>query len=91
MAWHLGYPLSQTLFTSVYLDALMQPRPTSLVEANFERNPGSSKEKSPFLFVLRAYCVALLKGCHFVNELVKDELYYEVGIFPSSMSMCQLY
>lgn len=59
----------------------MQPMPTSLDEAVFGRDSRDTqdwREKSPFLFVLRAYCVALLKGCHFVNELVKDELYYEV-------------
>ncbi|KAK9426336.1 putative Amino-acid N-acetyltransferase subunit Mak10 [Seiridium unicorne] len=89
MAWHLGYPLSQTLFTSVYLEAIMQPTPTSLAEADFERNPkektpGSSEGKSPFLFVLRAYCVALLKNCYFVNELVKDELYYEEEDFVTN-------
>jgi N-alpha-acetyltransferase 35, NatC auxiliary subunit len=78
MAWHLGYPLSQTLFTSVYLEALMKPMPTTLAEATFTRDREIPANQSPFLFVLRAYCVALLKGCHFVNELVKDELYYEV-------------
>jgi hypothetical protein len=59
----------------------MRPAPANLAEANFVRNQedlAKLGKKSPFLFVLRAYCVALLKGCYFVNELVKDELYYEV-------------
>lgn len=56
----------------------MRPTPTSLIDASFDRRSDAPKEKSPFLFVLRAYCVGLLKGCYFVNELVKDELYYEV-------------
>ncbi|KAH8203255.1 hypothetical protein TruAng_002553 [Truncatella angustata] len=84
MAWHLGYPLSQTLFTSVYLDALMQSTPTTLEGVNFDRGLEVPKEKSPFLFVLRAYCVGLLKGCYFVNELVKEELYYEEEDFVTN-------
>ena len=78
MAWHLGYPLSQTLFTSVHLETLMQPTPVCLDEANFDRDSDEWRRQSPFLFVLRAYGIALLKGCYYVNELVKDELYYEV-------------
>lgn len=85
MAWHLGYPLSQTLFTSVYLEALMNPAPSELAEAVFTRDREMQGSQSPYLFVLRAYCVALLKGCHFVNELVKDELYYEVRCVRSGV------
>lgn len=80
MAWHLGYPLSQTLFTSVYIESLMKPQPASIDEADFVRDAQSrEKEKQPkLLFVLRAYCLGLIKACYYVNELVKDELYYEV-------------
>ncbi|KAI1869043.1 uncharacterized protein JN550_006030 [Neoarthrinium moseri] len=84
MAWHLGYPLSQTLFTSVYLEALMKPHPTNLEDALFTSDRDVSGNKSPFLFVLRAYCVSLLKGCYFVNELVKEELYYEEEDFVTN-------
>ncbi|KAI0162624.1 Mak10 subunit, NatC N-terminal acetyltransferase-domain-containing protein [Pestalotiopsis sp. NC0098] len=84
MAWHLGYPLSQTLFTSVHLETLMQPIPMCLDDANFDRESEEWKTKSPFLFVLRAYGIALLKGCYYVNELVKDELYYEEEDFVTN-------
>ncbi|XDG02792.1 hypothetical protein ABKA04_002407 [Annulohypoxylon sp. FPYF3050] len=84
MAWHLGYPLSQTLFTSVYIESLMKPRPTNIDEAEFIRDSQSREKQPKFLFVLRAYCVGLLKACCFVNELVKEELYYEEEDFVTN-------
>ncbi|KAI0137453.1 Mak10 subunit, NatC N-terminal acetyltransferase-domain-containing protein [Xylariales sp. AK1849] len=84
MAWHLGYPLSQTLFTCVYLEALMKPAPTTIAEASFSRDRDDLDNKSPFLFVLRAYCVGLVKGCHYVNELIREELYYEEEDFVTN-------
>ncbi|KAI1472102.1 Mak10-domain-containing protein [Daldinia caldariorum] len=77
MAWHLGYPLSQTLFTSVYIESLMNPHPASIDEAEFIRDPRAREKQPKLLFVLRAYCLGLIKACCYVNELVKDELYYE--------------
>lgn len=62
----------------------MQPIPMCLDDANFDRESEEWKTKSPFLFVLRAYGIALLKGCYYVNELVKDELYYEVRCFRTA-------
>lgn len=84
MAWHIGYPLSQTLLTSVYVDALMKPQPANLTEVDFTRDPEVQKNQPTLLFVLRAYCIGLLKGCFFVNELVKDELYYEEEDFVTN-------
>ncbi|OJD12407.1 hypothetical protein AJ78_06998 [Emergomyces pasteurianus Ep9510] len=37
VAWHSGHPLSQTLFTSIYLDRMLWPVPKSLEEARFNR------------------------------------------------------
>ncbi|CAN9297862.1 unnamed protein product [Alternaria alternata] len=37
MAWHTGYPLSQTLFTSVYIDKLLWPQTKILSQAQFFR------------------------------------------------------
>ncbi|KAH7058945.1 Mak10 subunit, NatC N-terminal acetyltransferase-domain-containing protein [Macrophomina phaseolina] len=39
MAWHQGYPLSQTLFVSVHIDRLLWPEPRTLDEAYFHRPP----------------------------------------------------
>ncbi|KAI0884498.1 Mak10-domain-containing protein [Annulohypoxylon maeteangense] len=84
MAWHQGYPLSQTLFTSVYIESLMKPRPTNIDEADFIRDSQSRERQPKFLFILRAYCLGLLKACCFVNELVKEELYYEEEDFVTN-------
>lgn len=81
MSWHLGYPLSQTLFTSVYVEALMMPDPRSIDEAAFVRNSsGNGAEKDPMLATLRAYCLGMLKACGFVNERISSEHYYEVSL-----------
>ena len=46
MAWHIGYPLSQTLLTSVYIEALLNPTPTNITEVNFVRDP-KLRDKQP--------------------------------------------
>ena len=79
MSWHLGYPLSQTLFTSVYIEALLMPKAPSLDEAQFVRQKDATTEQQPMLEVLRAYCLGLLKACGHVNERIRSEHYYEVG------------
>ncbi|KAH6868851.1 Mak10 subunit, NatC N-terminal acetyltransferase-domain-containing protein [Alternaria rosae] len=78
MAWHTGYPLSQTLFTSLYIDKLLWPETKILEHAQFyrgeilhERRPG------PLLEVLRAYCLALIKGCDFVIAKITGRDYFE--------------
>ena len=81
MAWHLGYPLSQTLLTSVYIEALLNPTPTNITEANFVRDPKLQDKQPRFMFILRAYCAGLVKACHLVNEMVKEELCYEVSFY----------
>lgn len=78
MAWHLGYPLSQTLFTSVYLEGLMMPAPETISDAYFTRNSDDLSHNDPMLLILRAYCLGLLKACWYVNERIKFEHYYEV-------------
>ncbi|KAI2616365.1 Mak10-domain-containing protein [Hypomontagnella submonticulosa] len=84
MAWHLGYPLSQTLFTSVYVEALLKPRPANIDDAEFIRDARAREKQPKLLFVLRAYCLGLIKACCFVNELVKDELFYEEEDFVTN-------
>lgn len=78
MAWHLGYPLSQTLLTNVYIEAILHPEPTSVQQAHFIRDPESEAAKDPMFTVLRAYCLGLLKACWYINERIKFEHYYEV-------------
>lgn len=84
MAWHMGHPLSQTLFTSIYLDKLLWPVPKSFDEYTFHRNTqGQSKpeQEQPLVHVvLRAYCLGLVKACDLVHRRITQEYYYEVGI-----------
>ncbi|KAL5083399.1 hypothetical protein Trisim1_001503 [Trichoderma cf. simile WF8] len=84
MSWHLGYPLSQTLFTSFYVEALSTPDPRSIQEATFIRNGGHDPNEQPMLQVLRAYCLGMLKSCGYVNERIKSEHYYEEEDFVTN-------
>ncbi|KAH8906567.1 Mak10-domain-containing protein [Coniochaeta sp. PMI_546] len=89
MAWHLGYPLSQTLFTNVYIEALLMPFPQTIRDAHFIRNGEGAVDydgmnKNPVASILRAYCLGLLKSCHFVNERIKSEHYYEEEDFVTN-------
>ena len=78
MAWHTGYPLSQTLFTSVYIDKLLWPETKAFEQVQFYRgNIADDKKPGPLLRVLRAYCLALIKGCDFVIAKVTGRDYYE--------------
>ncbi|KAG6157516.1 hypothetical protein E4U37_007270 [Claviceps purpurea] len=79
MSWHLGYPLSQTIFTSVYVEALLMPEPASTSEAHFVRNQNTdaADQEQPMIQVLRAYIIGLLKACGYVNQRIKTEHFYE--------------
>lgn len=88
MAWHMGYPLSQTIFTSLYIDKLLESTPLSLDHTYFDRGEGSSDDESMPTRVLRAYCLGLIKTCWFVNSRVKAEHYYEVH-HPKSTRTCR--
>lgn len=86
----MGHPLSQTLFTSIYLDRLLWPVARSLEKARFIRedhNKAAPKEGDDgnglVSVVLRAYCVALVKACDLVHARVSAEYYYEVCRFFS--------
>ncbi|KAG6005333.1 hypothetical protein E4U21_000248 [Claviceps maximensis] len=78
MSWHVGYPLSQTIFTSVYVEALLMIEPASTKQAHFVRNQDTEVvNDQPMLEVLRAYILGMLKACGYVNERIKAEHFYE--------------
>ncbi|KAH9883027.1 hypothetical protein J1614_000394 [Plenodomus biglobosus] len=78
MAWHTGYPLSQTLFTSVYIDKLLWPEVKALQQAQFYRGHVADENRpGPLLEVLRAYCLAMIKGCDFVIAKITSRDYFE--------------
>lgn len=79
MTWHMGHPLSQSLFTSAYLDRLLWPDPKTLEQARFERDKTPGQGNELLHLVLRAYCLGLLKTCDFVRRTIMSEHYYEVS------------
>ncbi|KAF2097503.1 Mak10-domain-containing protein [Rhizodiscina lignyota] len=83
MAWHQGYPLSQTLFTSHYIDRLLWPEPKSLEDAQFDRQSTSNLAGKPMLRILRAYCIGLIKCCDLVIELILRSHYFEEEDFST--------
>ncbi|KAG4435336.1 hypothetical protein IFR05_009190 [Cadophora sp. M221] len=76
MAWHMGHPLAQTIFTSLYLDRILSPCPLNVSQTFFDRNESCTGEPMT-LQILRAYCLGLLKTCCYVNDRVKSEHTYE--------------
>lgn len=77
MAWHMGHPLAQTIFTSLYIDRILSPCPLSINATFFDRGESGGNEPIT-LQILRAYCLGLLKTCYYVNNRVKSEHTYEV-------------
>ena len=78
MAWHTGYPLSQTLFTSVYIERLLWPEPKTVEEAQFYRGEvEDDKRPGVLLEVLRAYCLSLIKCCDFAIGKITGRDYFE--------------
>lgn len=77
-AWHMGSPLSQTLFTSLYLHRLLDRAQNSLEDIRFE-GPGDGQEPggSMICLVLRAYCVGLIKCCDLVHRMIGMQSCYE--------------
>ncbi|KAL4924488.1 N-alpha-acetyltransferase 35, NatC auxiliary subunit [Aspergillus undulatus] len=86
-AWHMGHPLSQTLFTSIYLNKLLWPIPDDIEDAHFGRGGLAKNQKLPDLvhIVLRAYCLGLIKCCNLVHTRVIVEFYYEEEDFSTQL------
>ncbi|KAL8639196.1 MAG: hypothetical protein Q9228_003743 [Teloschistes exilis] len=84
MAWHMGYPLSQSLFTSYHIDRILWPNPKTLDEASFDRQREAGLESKLLHVVYRAYCVAVIKCCDYVHRRIGAEHYYELVAAPQS-------
>ena len=77
VAWYMGYPLSQTLFTSIYINLLLWPEPQALEKAQFT---ASANTISPLVQkVLRSYCLATVKSGDFFRGMVISQHYFEVS------------
>ena len=80
MTWHMGHSLSQTLFTSAYIDRLLWPDPKTLDQSCFDRNKTPEPGNELLHLVLRAYCLGIVKTCDFVRRRIISEHYYEVSL-----------
>ncbi|KAL8833043.1 MAG: hypothetical protein Q9170_004548 [Blastenia crenularia] len=85
MAWHMGHPLSTSLFTSYHIDRLLWPEPKKLEDARFERTGSMTRGNEMLHVVLRAYCIALIKCCSFIHRRIGAEHYYEEEDFVSNL------
>ncbi|KAL9047417.1 MAG: hypothetical protein Q9214_000008 [Letrouitia sp. 1 TL-2023] len=83
MAWHMGYPLLQSLFTSLHIDQLLWPVPKTLEDSLSDRSKKVRTETQPLSSVLRAYTIALIKTCGYVHSKIISEHYYEEEDFVS--------
>lgn len=77
MAWHMGHPLAQTIFTSLHIDRILSPCPLSIDEAYFDQNASSEHLMHR---TLRAYCLGLIKTCCYVHHRINAEHFYEVSL-----------
>lgn len=87
VAWLNGYPLSQTLFTSVHIDRLLWPDPKHLDEANFDRTSNNHEHRSSRNLILRLFCLLLVKTCDMILQTVTSQHYYEVYAIPMLHAM----
>jgi N-alpha-acetyltransferase 35, NatC auxiliary subunit len=76
----MGHPLSQTIFTSLYIDKLLNSKKPNLEDIRFGILTDVSYDETLNLRVLRAYCLGLIMTCSHINNRVKSEHFYEV--FP---------
>lgn len=79
MAWHEGYPLSQTLFTSLHLNNILSSESKPLARLLFRtsRNDKAEPGYSLITKILRAYCLGIAKCCDIVIRQIISEHYYE--------------
>ncbi|MCJ1399551.1 hypothetical protein MMC11_002753 [Xylographa trunciseda] len=85
VAWYMGHHLSQTLFSSLYIDRILWPEPKGLEQATFHRNDKPPSDNVMLHVVLRAFCLGLLKTCYFVHKQIVSETYYEEEDFVSNL------
>lgn len=86
IAWLEGYPLSQTVFTSLHLDRLLSHDnryPYNLLYG--EQADLSTNEACLTHVVIKAYCVALAKCCAQVLVTVQSQNFYDEEDFVTHL------
>lgn len=86
IAWLEGYPLSQTVFTSLHLDRLLSPDnryPYNLLYG--EQANLSTNDLCLTHVVIKAYCAALAKCCAQVLLTIQSQNYYDEEDFVTHL------
>lgn len=77
IAWLDGYPLSQTVFTSLHINAMLAPDQDYIA---------SFKKAGPAVnMVLRPFCLALLKCCQLSLQLIQSQTFYDEEDFVTHL------
>ncbi|TKA77374.1 hypothetical protein B0A55_03227 [Friedmanniomyces simplex] len=87
VVWHDGYPLSQTIFTSLHVDRLLSPdnrAPYGFSYGDTTLRVMTTEERLVHL-VLRAYCIALVKSCALVLHTIQSQNFYEEEDFVTHL------
>jgi N-alpha-acetyltransferase 35, NatC auxiliary subunit len=74
MAWHEGYPLAQTVFTSHYIDRLLSFDARIIERIQFSQNGAETRGGHLLHVVLRAYCIGLIKCCDYALDEISRSL-----------------
>ncbi|KAI7332001.1 Mak10-domain-containing protein [Hortaea werneckii] len=87
IAWHEGYPLSQTIFTSLHVDRLLSPdnRPPYTFPYGDSPGPNLTVQHQLVHKVLRAYCVALVKSIQASLLIIQSQNFYEEEDFVTHL------
>jgi hypothetical protein len=74
MAWHEGYPLAQTIFTSHYIDKLLSIESKRIEDVQFAHHGEKLLGGDLVHLVLRAYCIGLIKCCDYTLDEINRSL-----------------
>ncbi|KAK3069221.1 N-alpha-acetyltransferase, non-catalitic subunit [Teratosphaeriaceae sp. CCFEE 6253] len=87
IVWHDGYPLSQTLFTSLHVDRLLAPenKPPYPLSHGRKDIEGMSTEERLVHVTLRVFCIALIKSCALVQQMIQSQNFYEEEDFVTHL------
>ncbi|OQN98783.1 hypothetical protein B0A48_15452 [Cryoendolithus antarcticus] len=85
-AWLEGYPLSQTIYTSVHVDALMAPENRHPYPLHSSPSAGDQATEAGLVHtVLGAYCIAVIKSVECVLQMVQSQNFYEEEDFVTHL------
>lgn len=87
ITWQEGYPLSQTVFSSLYVDRLLNPDNKAPYTFSYgeQQDPSLSTEEHLVHTVLRAFCIGQVKSCDLVLHLIQSQNYYEEEDFVTHL------